>query len=322
MSDAIMPDKIIEVSNISKHYASGIYHQSYTRAVEGVTLDIGRGETLALIGESGCGKSTLGKCMLRLVEPSSGSICFDGVNIMELNQAELRARRCEMQMIFQDADGSLNPRMRVYSLLAEPLRIRGLAGSAARERIAVLMEMVRLAPELLGRYPHELSGGQRQRVGIGRAIALNPKLIVADEPAASLDILVQLQILQLMKRLQAEFQISYLFISHDLRTVKLIADRISVMYSGRLVEIAGASGLINRAAHPYTRMLLTAQALVNSPCSSGQAAPSSDLVDLRQPNQGCRFYRLCPQRAQLCAGVLPELRQVDADHLVACHFPA
>lgn len=315
-----MTSKLVEVSNIKKYYSSGLFQENLTRAVDGVSFIIDQGETLALIGESGCGKSTLGKCILRLIEPSSGNIYFEGKDILELNQRQLRRRRPAMQMIFQDADGSLNPRMKVRQLLLEPLRANRMVNGNVHEQLAEIMDMVKLTPELLDRYPHEISGGQRQRAVIARALALKPRLIIADEPAASLDILIQAQILQMMKGLQANFNISYLFISHNINTVAYIADRIAVMYAGKIVELASKMQLLEQAVHPYTRMLLAASDLTASTFDNTSTIINNEINSALIPSAGCLFSHRCPRTQRICIERAPKEAMIENGHSAACHF--
>lgn len=311
---------MLEVKHLSKCFSSGIFRTQNTRAVDDVSFEQFEAETLALIGESGSGKSTLGKCLLRLIEPTSGKVYFMGEDILHYKQNVLQSKRPQMQMIFQDADGSLNPRMRINRLLGEPFRINGMDNGAINSQMERLVDMVQLSPDVLKRYPHELSGGQRQRVGIARAIALNPRLIVADEPAASLDLLVQTQILQLMKRLQSQCGTAYLLISHNLKMVKSVADRIAVMYSGRLVEIADAGQLASHAKHPYTKMLLSALSCKSRSTDNKLRVPSKRIFSSSSSLNGCNYASLCPKAHEICYENRPD-NLYDGDHFVACHYP-
>lgn len=314
-----MGEKLIEVKNLKKYFSSGIFRKSYVKAVDGVSFEIRKGETFALVGESGCGKSTVGRCTLRLVEPTSGEVYFKGVDILGLNR-ELRDLREKMQIIFQDADGSLNPRMRILELLVEPLRVHGLLNGRGMAEALRLLELVNLTPDLLGRYPHELSGGQRQRVGIARAITLNPEFIVADEPAASLDLSVQAQMLDLMKRLQGEFGMGYLFISHNINIVRLMAERIAVMYLGKFVEVGDTRKIFNGATHPYTQALLSAVPTTDPSARQNRIVLEGEIPSPMNPPSGCRFHPRCPEAKAVCSEVEPALQDTGSGHLVACHF--
>ncbi len=316
--------KLIKVKNLKKYFSSGIFRKNYTRAVDGISFEISEKETFALVGESGCGKSTVGRCILNLIKPTSGEIYFKDVNISGIKKGNKALKR-KMQIIFQDADGSLNPGMKISDLVIEPLKVHGLInGSAkkgrAREKMLQLMELVSLAPDILDRYPNELSGGQRQRVGIARAIALNPEFIVADEPAASLDLSLQAKVMELMKKLQAELGITYLFISHNLRLVRLMADKIAVMYLGRFVEIGDAKEIFNSPVHPYTRALLSAVA--NSGLSEKQEAImlKGEVSDSLYPAAGCVFHTRCPAVKPICLNEPPLQRRIGSKHMVWCHF--
>lgn len=314
-----MGEKLIEVKNLKKYFSSGIFRKSYVKAVDGVSFEIRKGETFALVGESGCGKSTVGRCTLRLIEPTSGEVYFKGINILGLNR-ELRDLRRKMQIIFQDADGSLNPRMRILELLVEPLRVHGLLNGRGMAEALRLLELVNLTPDLLGRYPHELSGGQRQRVGIARAITLNPEFIVADEPAASLDLSVQAQMLDLMKRLQGEFGMGYLFISHNVNIVRLMAERIAVMYLGKFVEVGDTRKIFNGATHPYTQALLSAVPTTDPSARQNRIVLEGEIPSPMNPPSGCRFHPRCPEAKAVCSEVEPALQDTGSGHLVACHF--
>jgi len=314
-----MGEKLIEVKNLKKHFSSGMFRKSYVKAIDGVSFEIRNGETFALVGESGCGKSTVGRCLLHLIEPTLGEIYFKGIDISGL-KGNLRDLRKKMQIIFQDADGSLNPRMRVLELLVEPIRVHGLLNGKGMEEALKLLELVNLTPDLLGRYPHELSGGQRQRIGIARAMALNPEFIVADEPSASLDLSVQAQMLDLMKRLQGEFGTGYLFISHSLNIVRLMADRVAVMYLGKLVEVGDTAQIFNGAAHPYTQALLSAVPTTNPSARQKRIVLEGEIPSPLNPPSGCRFHSRCPEAKGVCSEVEPEFLEIESGHLVACHF--
>lgn len=310
---------MIEVRDLKKYFVSGLFRKSVTKAVDGVSFEIGKGETFGLVGESGCGKSTVGRCVVRLIEPTRGDILFNGINISRVN-GDIRALRKKMQIIFQDADGALNPRMRVSDLLLEPLKVHGMDKGRQTDKVAELMQMVNLSRDLMARYPHELSGGQRQRIGIARAISLNPEFIVADEAAASLDLLVQAQILNLLKRLQSEHGTCCLFISHNLSIIRLIADRVAVMYLGRLVEIGETKDIFNTPAHPYTQTLLAAAPRIDSPAQPPKTIVPGEIPSPLQPPSGCRFHPRCLQSKKLCPQLAPEKRHVGKGHWVWCHY--
>lgn len=297
-----------------------MFRKNYIKAVDGVSFEIGRGETFALVGESGCGKSTVGRCVLHLIEPSSGEIYFDGINALNLRGEGLRNFRRRVQIIFQDADGSLNHRMKVSDLVLEPLKVHHLIRGRGEEQVGKLMEMVNLTPDLLNRYPHELSGGQRQRIGIARAVALGPEVIVADEPAASLDLSVQAQMLELMQELQDRFGISYLFISHYLNIVRLMASRMAVMYLGKFVEVGGVKDVFDYPVHPYTRALLSAVPSISMAGRQKRIVLAGEIPSPLNPPAGCRFHSRCPEAREICLEVEPELYEVTGGHLVACHF--
>jgi len=312
------PDVLVRVRNLVKHFpVEG--SDDVVRAVDGVSFQIFAGETLGLVGESGCGKSTVGRCLLRLIEPTSGTINFLGRDILALNRKELREIRREMQIIFQDPYASLNPRMKIGDIVGEPLVIHHEGTkSQQRERVAELLRRVGLDPDYMNRYAHEFSGGQRQRIGVARTLALNPKLIVADEPVSALDVSVQAQVVNLLQDLQEEFKLTYLFISHGLAVVEHISTRVAVMYLGRIVEIANAEDLYANPLHPYTQALLSAIPVPDPKQKRERIILEGDVPTPINPPSGCRFRTRCPIAIEECAHIDPELREVGAGHHVAC----
>jgi oligopeptide/dipeptide ABC transporter ATP-binding protein len=317
---------LLEVQGLVKHFplrqgAFGLV-SGHVRAVDGVDFGVAEGETLAIVGESGCGKSTVGRLVLRLIEPTAGSIVFEGEDLLKLDEAAMRARRRRMQIIFQDPYGSLNPRMTVGAMLGEPLMLHGLAASEAarRTRVAQLLELVGLRPDHARRYPHEFSGGQRQRLAIARALAVEPKLIVADEPVSALDVSIQAQVINLMRELQARFGLSYILVSHDLAVVKHIADRIAVMYLGKIVETATTEQLFRNPRHPYTRALLSAVPVPDPGVARERTLLEGDIPSATAPPPGCRFHTRCPFVRESCRIDEPALIDAGAGHATACHW--
>lgn len=312
-----------EISPLGTVWRSLSRMSATVRAVDDVSLDIHDGETLGLVGESGCGKSTLGRTVLRLLDPSAGTIAFDGQDITAISQAALRPIRRRMQMIFQDPYASLNPRMTIGDTVAEPIEIHGLAASRVerRERVAVLLEKVGLRPDAAARYPHEFSGGQRQRVGIARALAVEPRFIVCDEPISALDVSIQAQIVNLLQDLQKAEKLTYLFISHDLRIVQHVCDRVAVMYLGRVVELARAADLYSAPKHPYTQALLSAVPVPNPRAKPERIILSGDVPSPIRPPAGCPFHPRCPvvDKPPECFTELPRLRKLDSGTSAACH---
>jgi oligopeptide/dipeptide ABC transporter ATP-binding protein len=310
--------ELVRVRDLVKHFPVEA-SDDVVRAVDGMTFEIKSGETLGLVGESGCGKSTVGRLILRLIEPTRGHIEFDGRDVLKMKSGSLRALRREMQIIFQDPYASLNPRMMVRDIVDEPLIIHNLGKKEERRaRVADLLTKVGLDPDYMNRYPHEFSGGQRQRIGIARALALNPKLIVADEPVSALDVSVQAQIVNLLQDLQKEFGLTYLFISHGLAVVEHISTRVAVMYLGRIVEVASASDLYASPQHPYTQALLSAIPIPDPTRKRERIMLTGDVPTPINPPSGCRFRTRCPQAIPECAAIDPELRQIAPGHTVAC----
>ncbi len=309
---------IVEVRHLIKHFPVD-NSDDLVQAVDDLSFDIIGGETLGLVGESGCGKSTVGRCLLRLIEPTSGEVLFEGKNIVGLSNKEMQALRREMQIIFQDPYASLNPRLSIRSIVSEPLKIHKIGNKAEQnERVADLLQKVGLDPKYANRYPHEFSGGQRQRIGIARALALNPKLIICDEPVSALDVSVQAQVVNLLQELQDEFGLTYLFISHGLAVVEHISDRVAVMYLGKIVEICDAAELYSNPVHPYTQALLSAIPIPDPTQKRDRIVLTGDVPTPINPPSGCRFRTRCPIAIDECAVIEPELREIKSGHLAAC----
>jgi oligopeptide/dipeptide ABC transporter ATP-binding protein len=310
--------ELLKVQNLVKHF-SVESSDDVLRAVDGVSFDIRRGETLGLVGESGCGKTTVGRCILRLHEPTSGEITFENENIIGLPNPKMQKLRREMQIIFQDPYASLNPRLSVFSIISEPLKIHDIGdNNSRRARVAELLSKVGLDPDYMNRYPHEFSGGQRQRIGIARALALNPKLIVCDEPVSALDVSVQAQVVNLLGDLQAEFGLTYLFISHGLAVVEHISNRVAVMYLGKIVEIADSVDLYENPLHQYTQALLSAIPVPDPKQKRERIVLKGDVPTPINPPSGCRFRTRCPIAIEECAKAVPELREIRSGHFAAC----
>jgi oligopeptide transport system ATP-binding protein len=328
--DPTVPDPdeaLVEVRHVRKYFPikQGILQREVGRvhAVDDVTFSVRRGETLGLVGESGCGKSTLGRCIVRLLEPTAGQVLFQGRDITKLGLRQLRPLRSEIQMVFQDPYASLNPRKRVGSIIGDPLKIHGIGSSADRKRrVQELLETVGLSPEHYNRFPHEFSGGQRQRIGVARALALRPKLIVADEPVSALDVSIQSQILNLLTDLQEEFDLTYIFIAHDLGVVRHVSDRIAVMYLGKLVELSPAEELYSRPIMPYTEALLSAVPIPDPDLAERREriVLTGDVPSPIDPPSGCRFHPRCRYMTEVCQEIEPPLTDYDG-HLSACHHP-
>ena len=310
--------QLVQVKHLVKHFPVE-NSDDVVRAVDDVSFDILAGETLGLVGESGCGKSTVGRCLLRLHEPTSGEVNFEGKQLVGLPNREMQSLRREMQIIFQDPYASLNPRLNILSIISEPLKIHGIGNKTERrDKVADLLKKVGLDPNYMYRYPHEFSGGQRQRLGIARALALNPKLIIADEPVSALDVSVQAQVVNLLQDLQAEFGLTYLFISHGLAVVEHISNRVAVMYLGKIVEIAEARELYELPLHPYTKALLSAIPIPDPKQKRERIILQGDVPTPINPPSGCRFRTRCPIAIDECAKVEPELREITKGHTAAC----
>ena len=314
---------LLELRNIKKYFPVNRSilgrAKEQVKAVDGVSLDVADGETVGLVGESGCGKSTLGRCVIRLIEPTEGDVIFEGQNITQYNSTDMRDVRRKMQIIFQDPYASLNPRMRVGEIIGEGMQIHNIAtGDELKQKVMELLEKVGLRDEHFGRYPHEFSGGQRQRIGVARALAVNAKFIVADEAVSALDVSIQAQILNLLQDLQKEFSLTYLFISHDLRVVEHVSDRVAVMYLGKIVEIAPAAKIYTDGQHPYTRALLSAVPIPDPTRKAERMVLEGDDPSPINPPSGCHFHPRCPFAEKICSEQEPELTHY-GEHGVACH---
>ena len=320
-----MSEKLVQVEHLRQYFPAGGFgkHKKYVQAVDDVSFDIYRGETLGLVGESGCGKSTLGRMMMRLIEPTDGQILFEGKDITIYSDKQMNQVYKKIQMIFQDPYASLDPRMKVRDLIGEPLVTHKVYGTKeeTEARVKELMGMVGIRPELIDRYPHQFSGGQRQRIGIARALALKPKLIVCDEPVSALDVSIQSQILNLLKDLQQEFDLTYLFISHDLGVVHYISDRICVMFLGKVCEIGETGEIYKKPMHPYTRFLLQAVPSMDpEKAQKREQILAGEIPSAVNPPSGCRFRTRCPYAEEICGEKEPELKEY-GKRKVACHFP-
>ena len=323
------PETVLEVRDLKVHFpvmAGAVLRRQVgsVKAVDGVSFDVRRGETLGLVGESGCGKSTTGLAVLKMLDITSGQVVFEGEDISGYDRARMRPIRRRMQMVYQDPFGSLNPRMKVTELVGEPLQVHGMAGDrgAYRARVASLLDMVGLLPDMADRYPHEFSGGQRQRIGIARALALEPSLIICDEPVSALDVSIQAQVVNLFQELQERLGLTYIFIAHDLAVVRHISHRIAVMYLGRIVEIASRNDLYARPLHPYTEALLAAIPIPDPEVEARrpQQIITGEVPSAMRPPPGCRFHTRCPRAMDVCRTVDPPLKQMDDGRAVACHL--
>ena len=320
-----MTETLLEVKNLKKYFPikRGLFSRiiGNVHAVDGISLSVKRKQTLGLVGESGCGKTTAGKTILKLLEPTSGVIRYNGKDITSYNRHEMKPLRRKMQFIFQDPFSSLNPRHTVSSIVAAPLEIHRLAqGKEMEDRIADLLEKVGLSPESMRRYPHEFSGGQRQRIGIARSLALEPELIIADEPVSALDVSIQAQILNLLQDLQDELALTYVIIAHDLSVIRHISNQIAVMYLGRIVEVSPSAEFYANPLHPYSEALLSAVPIPDPAIKKKRITLKGDVPSPIDPPSGCRFHTRCPHRFGPCDKVEPKLKQAERDHFVACHL--
>jgi len=318
---------LLEVEDLKMHFPiyRGVFQRQVgaVRAVDGVSFGVKRGETLGLVGESGCGKSTTGRTILQLYKPTAGDVHFEGVDLVKLHGEDLRKMRRKMQMIFQDPYASLNPRMTVEQIVGEPLMVHNAAtGKEIQERVQHLLELVKLNPAFANRYPHEFSGGQRQRIGIARALSLQPSFIVCDEPISALDVSIQAQVVNLLEELQEQFNLTYLFIAHDLSMVRHISKRVAVMYLGVIVELAVRDELYHTPLHPYTQALLSAVPVPDpvADAKRNRVILEGDVPSPANPPSGCRFRTRCPIADKICAEQRPEFREIKPGHFVACHF--
>ena len=316
---------LLSVKDLKKYFPikKGLFANTvgHVKAVDGVSFDVARGEVLGLVGESGCGKTTTGRVILRLIEATAGQVLFEGKDVLALGKRDLREIRREMQIVFQDPYSSLNPRLTVGSMIEEALAIHRLAsGAKAKERVAELLTLVGLSPAHARRYPHEFSGGQRQRIGVARALAVDPKLIIADEPVSALDVSIQAQILNLLKDLKKDLGLTYIFIAHDLAVVEHISDRVAVMYLGRIVELAESRALYAEPRHPYTRALLSAIPVAEPSRKKERIVLAGDVPSPAKPPPGCPFHPRCFMAKERCKADVPTLREIKPGHWSACHF--
>ncbi len=323
---AATEEKLLEIKNLKKYFPvkEGVFRKTvaHVKAVDDISFFIKRGETLGLVGESGCGKSTAGRTILRLLEATEGEIWFEGKNLLALDKKELREMRKEMQIIFQDPYASLNPRMTVADIVGEPMDIHNLASNKKERnnKVADILDTVGLGPEYMKRYPHEFSGGQRQRIGVARALAVDPSLIIADEPVSALDVSIQAQVINLLQDLQTDFDLTYLFIAHDLSVVKHISDRVAVMYLGKIVELADKKELFDDPKHPYTQSLLSAIPVADPTYEKERIILEGDVPSPVDPPSGCRFHPRCPYAMDVCSEIEPEFKEYGEGHFAACHL--
>jgi oligopeptide transport system ATP-binding protein len=320
-----MSKVLLKVENLKKYFPirQGLFsrHVGDVKAVDDVSFELFEGETLGIVGESGCGKSTTGRAIMRLHEPTSGSVIFDEVDLTKLNNEQMRTARRDIQMVFQDPYASLNPRHTVEKILEEPLIVHEIGNSVERKKkVKEYLEIVGLSSYHAKRYPHQFSGGQRQRIGIARALMTNPKLIIADEPVSALDVSIQAQVLNLMQKLQDDLKLTYIFIAHDLGVVRHISDRVAVMYLGRLVELAESESLYSKPLHPYSQALLSAVPIPDPQFEREQLILKGDIPSPSNPPTGCTFHTRCPHAMEHCKLVVPQLQQVKPGHSVACHL--
>lgn len=321
-----MAENLLEVKNLKKYFPvkAGVFKRTvaHVKAVDDISFTVKEGETLGLVGESGCGKSTTGRTILRLLEATEGKVIFDGKSIMDLDKKDMRAVRRDMQIIFQDPYASLNPRMTVADIVGEPLDIHKLAKNKQErnEKVKEILENVGLGEEYMSRYPHEFSGGQRQRIGVARALAVDPKLIIADEPVSALDVSVQAQVVNLLQDLQKEYGLTYLFIAHDLSVVKHISDRVAVMYLGKIVELTDKKELFKNPIHPYTQSLLSAIPEADPKKKKDRIVLKGDVPSPVDPPSGCRFHPRCPKAFEPCSVKEPEFKEYGDGHFAACHL--
>jgi len=318
-------NQLITVKNLTKYFPikKGVFRRTvgWVKAVDNVSFNVYDGEILGLVGESGCGKSTTALTMLRLVEPTSGEIMFKGKNIAKISKKQMRRYRKDLQIIFQDPYSSLDPRMRIRNIVAEGIVTHKLYDSKTRvEKVRELLEKVGIPANCMDRFPHEFSGGQRQRIGIARALALNPQIIVCDEPVSALDVSIRSQIINLFKELQQEFKLTYIFIAHDLSVIKYISDRVAVMYLGKIVEIAPKKVFFDNTLHPYAQALVSAVPVPNPDFKRKRILLEGDVPSPADPPAGCRFHPRCPKVMEICSQVEPELKEVEKEHFVACHL--
>ncbi|MGE1102250.1 ABC transporter ATP-binding protein [Peribacillus simplex] len=317
---------ILEIKGLKKYFPinTGLFNKitGHVRAVDGVDFKVMPGETLGIVGESGCGKSTTGRTILRLMDPTAGEVLFNGKDLAKLSKEEMRQMRKDIQMVFQDPYASLNPRKTIKQILLEPLEVHGIGSSRGErmKRVGEIIEVVGLRKEHLNRHPHDFSGGQRQRIGIARALILKPKVIIADEPVSALDVSIQSQVLNLLKNLKKEFNLTLIFISHDLSVVKHLCDRIAVMYLGRVVEVTDKKQLFNNPSHPYTKALLSAVLVANPKAKRERVILQGDLPSPANPPTGCTFHPRCPVANEICKTKIPTLQEIDSGHQVSCHL--